>query len=209
MRKDGKSGFTARGEATRLRIIEAAAEIVYAEGAAGMSLDEVMDASRTSKSQLYHYFCDKDALIQEVIGRQTRRIVEANAPHLDKLDSFDALRSWCNMIIEANRTFGAIGGCPLGSLASELSAQSEQARAGLANGFEAWRSIIAEGLARMKNQDKLMPSADTQALSMAFVAAIQGGILLSKTSRNSQPLEVALNMALSHIERYVVAPAER
>jgi len=209
MRKDGKAGFTVRGEATRQRIIEAAAEIVYAKGAAGMSLDDVMEASRTSKSQLYHYFSDKDALVREVIDLQTRRILDANAAHLDTLDSFEALRAWCGMMVQANRTVGSIGGCPLGSLANELSMQSEEVRPALANGFEAWRTLIAEGLARMKDQDELIPAADTQALSMAFLAAIQGGILLSKTSRNSQPLEVALNMALSHIERYVVAPAER
>jgi len=34
-----------------------------------------------------------------------------------------------------------------------------------------------------------------------MLAAVQGGILLSKAARNSQPLELALDMALSHVER--------
>lgn len=173
-----------------------------------MSLDEVMEASRTSKSQLYHYFSDKDALVREVIDLQTRRIVDANAAHLDRLDSFEALRAWCDMIIKANLTLGAIGGCPLGSLANELSAQSEGARHLLANGFHAWQLIIAAGLTLMKQRGEIVATADVEALSTAFLAAIQGGILLSKSARDSRPLEFALDMARAYVERYAILPAQ-
>ena len=80
--------LTPRGKATRQKIIEAAAALVYAAGAARLNLDEVMAASRTSKSQLYHYFTDKEALIQEVIAFQTKRVLTVNSDHLDAIDSF-------------------------------------------------------------------------------------------------------------------------
>ena len=44
---------------------------------AGTSLDAVMTASATSRSQLYHYFVDKDALISEVIKTQLGRVIPA------------------------------------------------------------------------------------------------------------------------------------
>ncbi len=47
---------------------------------AGTSLDAVMNASDTSRSQLYHYFADKDALIGEVIKTQLGRIIAAQEP---------------------------------------------------------------------------------------------------------------------------------
>ena len=86
--------LTPRGKATRQKIIEAAAALVYAAGAARLNLDEVMAASRTSKSQLYHYFTDKEALIQEVIAFQTKRVLTVNSDHLEAVDSFQALRRW-------------------------------------------------------------------------------------------------------------------
>jgi len=197
------NSLTPRGAATKRRIVEAAAELVYAGGGAGrMSLDEVMEASGTSKSQLYHYFANKDALLREVVDFQTRRILQANAAHLDDLDSFQALRAWRNMIIAVNRAGGNFRGCPIGSLADELATQSEEARSLLAESFEAWRGIIENALVRMKERGEITRSANTEAISTAVLAAIQGGILLSKTVRKSEPLEAAFDMALGHIERH-------
>ena len=42
--------------------------------AKGASLDDVIAAAGVSKSQLYHYFADKDDLVRAVIARQTARV---------------------------------------------------------------------------------------------------------------------------------------
>src|SRR5271155_1763824 len=120
--------LTPRGRATRQKIIEAAAALVYAAGAARLNLDEVMAASRTSKSQLYHYFTDKEALIQEVIAFQTKRVLTVNSDHLETIDSFQALRRWRDDLIDRNRAVGGFGGCPIGSLADEPAQQSPPSR---------------------------------------------------------------------------------
>ena len=81
-----KRKLTPRGAATKRRIVEAAAELIYAKGAERVSLDEVMEATGASRSQLYHYFANKDDLVREVIEMQTNRILEANSGHLERLD---------------------------------------------------------------------------------------------------------------------------
>jgi AcrR family transcriptional regulator len=197
-----RTSLTRRGTATKLRIVEAAAKLVYEGGAERASLEEVMEASGVSKSQIYHYFADKDDLLREVIALQTNRIVQANNVHLDRLDSLEGLRAWRDMVIAANRAGGGIGGCPLGSLANELAARSEETRKLLDRSFGAWSALIETGLSRMKKAGRITPSADTKAIAVAVLAAIQGGILLSKSARNSEPLELAFDMALGHIERY-------
>src|SRR5579863_8657281 len=100
--KSEPRSLTARGAATRARIVEAAANLIYAHGVERTSLDEVMAASGVSKSQLYHYFADKDALVLEVIAKQTERILAAQQPHLGALDSLRALRAWGQAIIRLN-----------------------------------------------------------------------------------------------------------
>ena len=69
--------LTPRGAATRQRILEAAADLVHLRGAACMSLDDIMEATGASRSQLYHYFDDKEGLVRDVIAFQTRRILDA------------------------------------------------------------------------------------------------------------------------------------
>ncbi len=189
--------------ATRARIIEAAADLVYAGGVGGTSLDDVLEASVTSKSQLYHYFADKAALMQEVIILQTERVLGRQEPLLSKLDSMTGLRRWRDAMVEITRASGGSGGCPVGSLASELADHSEQARALLTNSFQTWESYLADGLQAMRDRAELAPSADARDLATAIMTALQGGLLLSKTTRTCRPLELALDMAIEHVVRHL------
>src|SRR5258708_29343931 len=133
-RKSDPRSLTARGAATRSRIVEAAADLIYAHGVEQTSLDGVVAASGVSMSQLYHYFADKDALVLEVIARQTERVLDAQRAHLQALDSLPALKAWRGAIVRLNEAAQSKG-CPLGSLASELANDSEPARKRLADSF--------------------------------------------------------------------------
>ena len=101
--KSEPRSLTARGAATRSRIVEAAADLIYAHGVERTSLDDVRAATGVSKSQLYHYFVDKDALVLEVIARQTERVIDAQRPHLEALESLPALKAWRNVILRLNK----------------------------------------------------------------------------------------------------------
>src|SRR3974390_2526442 len=165
--------LTARGAAPRSRMVEAAADLIYAHGVDRTSLDEVMAASGVSKSQLYHYFADKDALVLEVIARQTERVLDAQQPHLEALDSLPALKAWREAFIRLNKA-AQCRGCPLGALASELANDSVPARKRLADGFSVWRDRIENGLARMQQRGELGASADPHALALALLSAVEG-----------------------------------
>ena len=195
--------LTPRGAATRVRIVEAAADLVYMRGVAGTSLDDVMEASATSKSQLYHYFTDKDALIREVIALQTERVLAGQQPALRELDSLPGLRRWRDAMVGRNRATGGVGGCPVGSLASELADQSENARELLTRSFQTWESYLVDGLQAMRDRGELAPSADPHDLATAVMTALQGGLLLAQTTRTTRPLELALDMALEHVAHQV------
>jgi TetR/AcrR family transcriptional regulator, transcriptional repressor for nem operon len=200
--------LTARGAATRARIVEAAADLIYAHGVERTSLDDVMAASGVSKSQLYHYFADKDALVLDVIARQTERVLEAQRPHLEALDSLPALKAWRNAMVRLSRAAQGKG-CPLGSLASELANDSEPARKRLADSFSMWRNRIENGLAKMRERGELSASADPHDLALALLSAVEGGLLLAKTAHSSRPLEIAIDMAIDHVARQLDTPRNR
>jgi TetR/AcrR family transcriptional regulator, transcriptional repressor for nem operon len=192
--------LTARGAATRSRIVEAAADLIYEHGVERTSLDDVMAVSGVSKSQLYHYFADKSALVLEVIAKQTERILDAQRPELAALDSLPSLKAWRNAFVRLNKAAGGRG-CPLGSLASELANDSEPARKHLAASFAMWRDRIEQGLIKMRERGELAASADPRELALALLTAVEGGLLLAKTTRSSRPLEIALDMAIDHVAR--------
>jgi AcrR family transcriptional regulator len=203
--KSEPRSLTARGAATRARIVEAAADLIYAHGVEHTSLDDVMAASGVSKSQLYHYFADKNALVLEVIARQTERVLAAQRPHLEALDSLPALKAWRDAIVRLNEAT-KYRGCPLGSLANELANDSEPARHRLADSFSMWRDHIEKGLVKMRQRGELAASADPHDLALALLSAVEGGLLLAKTTHSSRPLEIAIDMVIDHVARHVNAP---
>jgi AcrR family transcriptional regulator len=174
---------------------------MYLKGVEATSLDDVRSAADVSKSQLYHYFSDKDALVREVIAAQTEGVLAAQQPAIDQINSLAALRQWGDHVLALWRMTGGRGGCPLGSLASELSNQSEPARELLVAGFGAWADRLTEGFSRMRARGELRSTAVPRDLAIAVLAAVQGGLLMAKTTRSEIPLALALEMALRHVER--------
>lgn len=191
--------LTAKGRATRSRIVSAAAAEMFTRGVARTSLDDVKAAAGVSSSQLYHYFADKHALVLAVIEHQTDAVLDAQQPLLAQLDSLEALRAWRDLLVALQRRLQCQGGCPIGTLGSELAETDPDARAEVLSGFQRWESGIREGLHAMRDRGELRPDADADGLALAMLAALQGGLLLTQIRRETTPLEVALDTMLDHI----------
>ncbi|MGH3248996.1 MAG: TetR/AcrR family transcriptional regulator [Trebonia sp.] len=196
--------LTARGAATRDRIVQAAADLMYVKGVNATTLDDIRAATGTSKSQLYRHFPDKDALIHAVIALRGQQILDRETQRLGKLSSFSGLTRWRNALIQVNSLQNGAYGCALGSMASELADQDEQARASLAGLFRAWEELLAAGLRRMQAKGTLSPGADPDRLAVGLMAALQGGYLLASTAHDVRPMEIALDLALEHVKSYLV-----
>ena len=188
---------TARGAATRARIVDAATDLVRVHGVANTTIDAVIEASQASKSQVYHYFADKDDLVLAVIQRQAECVLGAHEELLRKLNSIAGLRRWRDAVVELTRKTSCAGGCPLGSLAAEL-AETPRTRAALAASFAQWASYFEMAFARMQTRAGKRPGNNLKELSEAMLAGLQGGLLLAQTMRSTRPLELALDMAIDH-----------
>ena len=193
--------LTAKGRAMRDRIVQSAAELIFATGARETTLDQVRSAVGASKSQLYHYFGDKDELLRAVIDFQAALIMEAQQPELSAIDSIASLKRWRDKLVQLSDAHGRIGGCPIGSLANELASHSETHRRALAAHFDHWAASIEDGLLRMQASGRLAPSLDTKTLSTSILTAIEGGLLLAKLQRSSTALAAALDEIIQSIER--------
>src|ERR1700678_179493 len=136
--------LTPKGERTRARIVAAAAALIYEQGVAGTTLDDVRRAAEVSGSQLSHYFVGKDELGPAVIDHPGDVIV-GNQEQAD-LGTAEGIKAWRDMVITAARSTGGKGGCPLGSLGGQLAETDPEARALIAAGFARWSAAIGDGL---------------------------------------------------------------
>jgi TetR/AcrR family transcriptional repressor of nem operon len=198
--------LTAKGEATRARIVAAAAGLMYERGVAGTSTEDVLTAAGvTSPSQLYHYFGDKRSLVRAVIQYQTELMLGFQKPLLSRLDSFEALEAWRDAVVQAQWARDCAGGCPIGSLAAELADQDPAARGDLNGTFGQWEGAIRDGLASLQARGELDPAADVDELSIVLLTALQGGLLMTQVRRDTDALYAVLTATIDHIRAH--APA--
>ncbi|HEX3363087.1 MAG TPA: TetR/AcrR family transcriptional regulator [Solirubrobacterales bacterium] len=189
--------LTPRGEATRTRIVESAAELVLAGGVGGTSLEDIRAGTATSKSQLFHYFPDgKSELVGAIASFQADRVLAAQEPWLSRLDGWDDWRGWREAVL-AHYGSQPHWGCPIGALANELNGNDPARAAEVAAHMEHWRGYLEAGVERLRAAGEISTDADPRALSTAVFASLQGGLLLTASAESIEPLEAALDGALT------------
>jgi AcrR family transcriptional regulator len=194
--------LTKRGATTRARIVEAAAHLMYRNGVAATTLDEVRQQSGTSKSQLYRHFPDKDALVQAVIDLRAAQIMAREEERLRGLDSLRGLESWRDALVRGNELQNGAYGCALGSMANELSDANDEARLVLNDTLQQWEGLLVDGFERMRASGVLRDDVDPQQLAVGMMAALQGGYLLAQAAHDTTPMAIALDMAIDHVKSF-------
>jgi TetR/AcrR family transcriptional regulator, transcriptional repressor for nem operon len=189
---------TARGRATRERIVAAASELIGERGLAETSLDDVIGRAGASKSQLYHYFDDRAELLRAVVAHNTEDVLGVVGP----LGGWKAIRAWFDSLVALQVARNASGGCPVGSLVPQLSETDERSRLALAASFARWEAHLCDGLEAMQARGRLDPSADAGELATATLAAVQGGLILTQTRRDPGQLAIALDAAYAHLRAH-------
>jgi TetR/AcrR family transcriptional regulator, transcriptional repressor for nem operon len=190
--------LTRKGQATRERILESAADLIYRHGVQGASNDAVRRAAGVSGSQLSHYFPDKESLVRAALAWRAESMMGLrDDPPRGPLDNMAALRAWADTYLENPDVVA--GGCSFGSLAAEVLKSDLDLRDAIAEGFARWRAQFRDAFIAMRNRGQLRPDADPDQLATALMAAFQGGLLLTQAARDVQPLREALDAALTYV----------
>jgi len=195
----GRERLTAKGRAMREGIVAAAAELVFKSGARETSLDDVRHHVGASKSQLYHYFADKDEVPQAVIEFQGSRVIAEQQAELAAVDSWERLLAWRNKLVLLAEAYGKIGGCPMGSLANELAPYRQSHRTALTAGFQAGAGEIERALLALQACGALSAKFDPKSLSLLFLSTIQGGLLFAKLNGSAEALAKGLDHLIALI----------
>jgi AcrR family transcriptional regulator len=196
--------LTAKGRATRDRIIDCATELVLSEGFSGLSIDKVRKAASVSGSQMTHYFTDKNSLLGAIVSRRTQVLLDFHRhPALRGLDTFDDFERWAELTMRFGRRKRGVTAIPaFGPLVVELSKCDDKTRDLLAHGYRQWSDLLTAGLQRMKDRGDLVAEANPQELACVLMSAHQGGGMLYFAYRHPWPNQEALKFALSYLHMF-------
>ena len=202
--------LTAKGRATRERIVKAAAQVILNDGLSSLSMVNVRKAARVSGSQLAHYFGDKQALIRAVIMRQMQVVLNFHhQPKLAGLQSFDDFERWIDLNMGYLRQIGYEGTPTYHALAGQLAKSDAATRETIAAGYRQWVELLEQAIARMKDRGVLVADADPRQLAIVIVTAHQGGGTVAFTYREEWPHADAVRYAVNYLRMFAKDPEER
>jgi TetR/AcrR family transcriptional repressor of nem operon len=188
---------TARGRATRERILTATGELVTERGAGNFSLDDVRARAGVSKSQLYLYFADRGALMQALCATRCENTLAAQNELLAGCDTYEGFARYLDAIVAVQEQRHGRGGCPIGSLVAQIAEHDPDARDALADGLDRWEAGLRTGLARMAARRDLREGSDVEALATQTLVIIQGGLLLTQARQDARQMRIAADAALA------------
>jgi TetR/AcrR family transcriptional regulator, transcriptional repressor for nem operon len=190
-----KTPATSKGQRARSLITETAARLMHEKGIDATSMDDVLAASGTGKSQVYHYFSSKEDLVAAVLEFQFGAIMAAQSALHD--ESCADLGRWRQEVLAANES-GCFSGCPLGAFAGQLDG-STSLRALYADLFARWQAALAALVERARSAGRLRLSTSPDDTALVLLGALEGGSMLSHVRRRQDDLERMLDAALMSV----------
>ena len=196
------SARSTQGAETKLRIMQAAADLFHKQGVGATSPDEIIEASRTGKGQFYHYFKNKEGLVHEVLQFYAASIKAGSAPVNYEISSWRDLERWFSSQLELQQNFRMTRGCPFGTIGNEVTENDELIRQDLSLIFELVRGQLAAFFIREKAKGRLSGKVDEGQLADFCITVAQGAMLVGKVKRDSRLVEAAFHEALVHLKAY-------
>lgn len=188
---------------TRARIQGAATMLFRRHGYSATGLKRIATAAEAPFGSIYHFFPGgKQQLAEHMIrtsGPEYGRMV------LALLDSVpDPAESLVHAFGRAADDLAAADyadACPIGTVALEVASSNEVLRAATAEVFEQWVDAAAQWFGRWVAGPKA-----AQSLACSMIMMLEGAFMLSRATRDPEPLRVA-GRSMAELLRTTVAQA--
>ncbi len=167
----------------REEIIATTCELLELQGYHATGMNQIIQESGAPKGSLYHYFPQgKEELVAEAIEHSAQAIRE-NIEHV--MGQYDdpaaAVAAFIRGLAGHVAASGFRQGGPISAVALEAASTNERLRLACRDAYRAWQEPFA---------DKLRPvhGERSERLATFIIAAIEGGIILSRSEHSGRPL---------------------
>lgn len=190
---------------TRLRLLEAAASLMLEKGFSGTSVDSVCGRAGLTKGAFFHHFEDKEALACALVDKwsEDRRAAHGRlfGAHADPLQRVCA---YADGVASKARDGSLLKGCLIGSFAQELQ-KVPSVRRSCRKGFEDWVEQLSRQIALAKERHAPDAAFDPEESAEAFIAHVEGAILIAKASDDAGPVVRAATAFKRHLKAALAA----
>ncbi|MFP4597279.1 MAG: TetR/AcrR family transcriptional regulator [Persicimonas sp.] len=166
-------------------IIDTTSDLLERQGYFATGVNQIVAESGAPKGSLYYYFPGgKDEITEEAIRRAGAQVTERLERLFGDNDSpGEALAALAGGIARAMKAAQFVAGSPITTVALETAVKNQRLSAACREVYEAWRSVFEVHIARSG-----VAAERAERLSTLVLAAIEGGIILSRTYESDEPL---------------------
>ena len=175
----------------REKILTEGLRVVHERGYGGASVRDIVQAAGVPQGSFTNHFTSKEAFCLEILdlyfegARATIQMTLRN----DSLPPLKRLRAFIDAQIKYLDRIGWQNGCLVGNFSAEASEHSELIRKRLVEIYEEMRQAVAYCLKTAVKIGEVPRKTECDEFAGFLISSMQGAILLSKTERNSVPLE--------------------
>jgi TetR/AcrR family transcriptional repressor of nem operon len=183
---------------TRDRLIQSARHLFWERGFAGTSMADLLAHAGVNSGSFYHFFESKEALLRAVLetyldALRPMVVDPAFATTADPIARiFAILEGYRERILQTQCQYG----CPLGRLALEIDPENRPAHNLIAENFRGWIGAVRECLNQAKHS--LPKGTDREALATYVLAAMEGGVMLSRSYGSVEPFDRTVAQLRDH-----------
>jgi TetR/AcrR family transcriptional regulator, transcriptional repressor for nem operon len=189
-----------KGGRTRQRIIEQAAPLFNRQGFAGCSMQDVLDATGLEKGGVYRHFAGKEELAAAVFAWSLKQAVKTRTDGLDQVgNAVERLKAVIRRFVETPSPVA--GGCPLLNTAVDADDGNATLRRLVRKAFADWRRRVGELVTQGVAAGEIRQDADPARVADTIIAALEGGLVLSRLDGNREALGSVETMLGEMLER--------
>lgn len=189
-----------RGNA-RIRLLEAARDIIRQKGFTATSVDDLCSAAEVTKGAFFHHFKSKEVLGVEAANywSDTTGALFAGATYHEHEDPLDRVLGY----IDFRKAI--IGGetweytCLVGTMSQELYDLAPAIRDACADSIFGHAATLEDDIAAAMQDRDIKADWTAESLARHTQAAIQGGFILAKASNDPQ----LARETIDHLRRYI------
>jgi len=184
--------MTAKGELARRKILETATAIVNRKGFGATTIQDVISATGMKKGGIYFHFPDKDTLCLAILEKAREDFMLFLGSALPGDSPGACLENFFRQVVEKHLAAGFIGGCIFGNTAIEFSDTDSRFATVIERVFDEWLAMIRRTVSAAQDAGEVRSDIPATALALHIVAAIEGGIMLSRLKKNEEPMRQCL-----------------
>ncbi|MFF2118961.1 TetR/AcrR family transcriptional regulator [Kitasatospora sp. NPDC058184] len=177
-----------KGEETRARLIAGTRELIEAQGYFGTGLNRIVAATGAPRGSLYFHFPGgKDQLVAAALTQAGQEVEALLASLAGEGAGTVALAGrLIDAFAERLERSRYTSGCPIATVALEVSGTNEALRALCAELYAGWQRILADRL-----EGEGFGPAEARVAAGQTLALVEGAVLLASVRRDPEPLDHA------------------